>query len=88
MLNYLKVKYNLEEVGDSRVDDNLFMKGAKWAEFTQKSAVENLEKFYKYPKIYQRKAKKHQASILETHSFRTIASTYTRAFGEVLCLGS
>ena len=85
---YLKVKYNLEEVSDSRIDANLFMKGAKWAEFTHKSATENLKNFYKYPKIYQKKAEKHQETILETHSFRSIANTYSQTFGEVLCLGT
>ncbi len=81
---YLKVKYNLEEVADSRVDANLFMKGAKWAEFTERSAVENLKNFYKYPGIYQKKALKHQESILESHRFRAIANTYNGVFGEVL----
>jgi len=85
---YLRVKYDLQEVSQTRVDPNLFMKSAKWAEFREKSAVENLNNFYRYPNVYQKKAKELQESILETHNFESIAKNYSKTFGERLCLGT
>ena len=84
--SYLKVKYNLVEISDSRADGDLFVKGMKWAEASEKSAVEELEKLYKYYSVFNKRAKNHQESILESHSFESIRSQYTERFKELLCL--
>ena len=47
------------------------MKSAKWAEFREKSAVENLNNFYRYPNVYQKKAKElfYKASKIYTNFY-------------------
>ncbi len=84
--SYLGVKYNLVEINDSRVDGDLFVKGMKWAEASEKSAAEELEKLYKYYSVFNKRAKNHQGSILESHSFESIRAQYTEQFKELLCL--
>ena len=83
--SYLDIKYDLVEISDERVDGNLFIKGMKWAEASEKSATEALEKLYKYYSIYDKRAKKHQESLLESHSFESIKNQYQEHFYKILC---
>ncbi len=83
--SYLDIKYDLVEISDQRADGNLFIKGMKWAEASEKSATEALEKLYKYYSIYDKRAKKHQESILESHSFESIKNQYQEHFYKILC---
>ena len=84
--SYLKVKYNLEKISKSRVDGSLFVDDMRWAEADEKSAVECLEKLYKYHEVYKKRAVEHQSFIDENYSFKAISEKYTEHFKELLCL--
>lgn len=83
--SYLNIKYDLVEISDSKVDGNLFIKGMKWAEASEKSASEELEKLYKYYSVYDKRARAHQEVILESHSFDSIQGKYQEHFYKLLC---
>tara|TARA_Y100000592_G_C5479143_1_gene324242 strand:+ start:1564 stop:2724 length:1161 start_codon:yes stop_codon:yes gene_type:complete len=81
----LKVKYDLNEIEQSRIDENIFMKGARWAEYKEKSARECIEKMHKHYDIYLNRALEHQQKIRKSHSFSEIESLYDKQFRELLC---
>ncbi len=83
--SYLDIKYDLVEISDSRADGNLFVKGMKWAEASEKSAIEEIEKLYKYYYVYEKRAKAHQEKILESHCFDSIKNQYQEHFYNLLC---
>ena len=80
----LKVKYDLIDVSQKRVDNNIFMPGSKWAEAKTDSARECLEKLRRYPAIYEKKAEKHKKFITENYSFSAVEKVYAEHFSEVL----
>jgi len=80
----LKVKYDLEPISPKRVDNAIFVPGAKWAEAKLESSRENLERLYRYPAIYRRRAEDHKKFIIENYSFETIEKTYNNHFEKVL----
>jgi glycosyltransferase involved in cell wall biosynthesis len=80
----LKVKYDLEPISPKRVDNAIFVPGAKWAEAKLESSRENLERLYRYPAIYRRRAEDHKKFIIENYSFKTIEKTYNNHFEKVL----
>jgi glycosyltransferase involved in cell wall biosynthesis len=80
----LRVKYDLEPISPKRVDNAIFVPGAKWAEAKLESSRENLERLYRYPAIYRRRAEDHKKFIIENYSFETIEKTYNNHFEKVL----
>ena len=80
----LKVKYDLIDVSQKRVDNNIFMPGSKWAEAKDDSARECLEKLRRYPAIYEKKAEEHKKFITENYSFSAVEKVYAEHFSEVL----
>ena len=80
----LKVKYDLVPISPKRVDNAIFVPGAKWAEAKLESSRESLEKLYKYPTIYKKRAQDHKKFIIENYSFKAIEKAYNDHFGKVL----
>jgi glycosyltransferase involved in cell wall biosynthesis len=81
---YLKLKYSLTPVSKSRIDNNIFVDGAKWADPEIKSAVENLTKFRKYPSTYEKRAKEAAKKIRSNYSHVFISDLYEKELGEIL----
>ena len=81
---YQKLKYDLVQISPTRVDNNIFITGAKWAEPSQKSTIEALTKFRKYPSMYQKRAAQAADKIKKSYCFNSIKNTYDEVFGEVL----
>jgi len=81
---YQKIKYDLRKISNSKVDNNIFVPGAKWAEPNHKSALEALTKFRKYPSMYEKRAKSASLKIKKDYCFESIKNLYNSAFGEIL----
>jgi len=84
--SYMSVKYDLVDIPKSRIDNNIFVEGAKWAEPNLGDASKILRNFHKYPTIYEKRAKKHKSFITENYSFKSIENLYSEHFKELLCL--
>lgn len=80
----LKVKHDLVDISQKRVDNNIFVPGAKWAEARPDSAKECLTKLHKYPSIYEKRAKDHKKFIVDNYSFSAVEKMYSEHFGKVL----
>lgn len=83
---FIEVHYELKEVHESRVDDNLFMKNARWAEASEPDFKRRAQKLYNSSKIPKQWAKDLQEKLIKNNSFETIANHYESAFKEKLAL--
>jgi len=81
---FMKVKYDLKELNPTRLDNNIFMKGARWAQPQEKSATEALLNLRKYPSIYQKRAQKLGKKIRENYSFEQIKKLYDEHCGDLI----
>ena len=65
---FIPVNYNLQPLHSSRIDGQIFMENAKWAEPDEKNAKQRLRKFYKSPNIPKKWALDLQKILLEKYS--------------------
>ena len=82
---FIDVKFNLEELSPKRIDNQIFIQGAKWAEVVDKSAIEAIDKAYKYHSIYKTRAIRNQKFIQEGYCINNIKKLYQEHFKEKLC---
>lgn len=82
---FIDVKFNLEELSPKRIDNQIFMQGAKWAEVIDKSAEAAIEKVYKYHNIYKTRAIRNQKFIQKGYCIDSIKKLYQEHFKEKLC---
>jgi glycosyltransferase involved in cell wall biosynthesis len=81
---YVKVDYNLIQIHESRVDNSIFMKEAKWASPIEADAKKKLRRFYESPAVPTEWAKELQAKLLVTHSPEAIEKQYDAVLNELL----
>jgi glycosyltransferase involved in cell wall biosynthesis len=78
---FIPVDYILSEIPASRVDNTIFVKGAKWAQPVEADAKKKLQKFRDKPSIPQKWATDSGPVIRETFSQSAINQLYTEALG-------
>ena len=81
---WIKIDYSLSDVHESKVDNNIFLKGQKWAEVSEKDFKKKLRTFYSKPQMPKDWANKLSEKLIENYSFRSISSKYDEALGEYL----
>lgn len=81
---FISVFYQLQPVHDSRVDNKIFMKGARWAEPSEEDFKKRIVKFRNSPSTPREWAKNLEASLHRTHSFEAISKAYDEAFKDIL----
>ena len=74
---FVKVDYLLTPVHESRVDNNIWMANARWANVKSEDAIKKLQKFQERPQVPQQWAKELGTILRSTHSFDSIAKAYT-----------
>lgn len=78
-LNYgkfIKVNYDLKEIHESRIDNRIFFKGFKWAEYDEKNFKNNLDKFLSAPSLPREWAKDLGAKLRVAFAHKTITEKY------------
>lgn len=81
---YGKVDYFLDEIHESRVDNKIFMKGAKWAKVYENDAKYRLKKFYDKSDLPKEWAIDLGKKIREKYCFESIANLYSEVLDPVL----
>lgn len=81
---YLPVEYSLVEIPESRVDQQIFMKGSKWANPFEIDAKRRLRKFYEGSQIPKEWANELAKKVNDLYSFEAVARTYSTLFDEHL----
>ena len=81
---FIKIDYDLVDIPKSRVDNTIFMAGAKWAEANEADFCEKIIKFYKKHDIPKTWAVDLAKTIKKKYSFSTISQLYDEQFLELL----
>jgi glycosyltransferase involved in cell wall biosynthesis len=74
--DFISVDYALGEIHASRVDNKIFIKGAKWAHPSEKDAKRRLRKFYESSIIPRNRAIESAKRIQQDYSFSSISKIY------------
>ena len=78
------VDYNLVEIPDSKVDNQVFMKGTRWAEPSEASFCTKILQMYENYDHYNRNAKIQKSHIIKNFNKQKIKELYDSVFSEVL----
>jgi len=79
---FLGVKYRMENVHESRIDGQIFMKGARWAAVDENHAKFRLRKFRKSPELPQKWAKDLSKTLTAEYSQDAINVLYEKKLGK------
>jgi glycosyltransferase involved in cell wall biosynthesis len=75
--SFIKLDYELKEVDKSKIDNNIFVPGLKWAEVSENDFKKKTKNFYKNRKGIQSKSNKLAEKIKQNYSFGAISEQYT-----------
>jgi intein/homing endonuclease len=81
---YIKVDYNLIDVHPSRIDNNIFIQGAKWANPLEEDFKRKVRRFYKASDIPRQWAKELREKMLVEYSPEAIENLYTEKLKDVI----
>lgn len=81
---FLDIDYSIQEIPESMVDDRIWVKGAKWAEPSEKHFKHRIRKFRKSSQVPKEWAQKSAPEIAERYSMSTIAGDYEAALGDLI----
>lgn len=71
---YISVNYSLEEISNSRIDENLFMKGSRWACVDEADFKKKVQKFYQQTSMPLEWAKNLSTILASNYSSTEITS--------------
>jgi len=82
--SFLRVKYSLSQIPDSRVDKIIFVQGAKWAEVREGNFKRKIKKCLRDNLSLREAAKTLSQKIANTHSLKVIFECYKRVLSDFL----
>ena len=75
---FIKLDYELKEIDKRKIDNNIFIPDAKWAEVSEKDFKKNVRNFYKNRKGIQAKSNKLATKVKQNFSFSAISEQYNK----------
>jgi len=81
---YVSIYYQLAEVHPSRVDDRIFVKGARWASPSEEDFKKRVTKFRQSSSTPKEWALDLRTKLLETYDLRTIFKVYDETLKEFI----
>ena len=81
---FIPVDYILEDIPKSRIDNQIFIAGAKWANVSEKSVKQRLKKFRKSPNVPKQWALDLRKVLLKKFSQKHINAYYDLAFRDFI----
>ena len=79
---FIKLDYDLNEIHPTKIDNNIFMQGSKWADVKESDFKTKVLKFRKKNSVPLDWAKDLSNKLKETHSQKQIEKIYHEVFGE------
>jgi len=73
---FIKIDYSLDEIHPTRVDNNIFMQGSRWANPSEKDFKEKIRKFRKKNDLPEEWAQNLSQVLVEKFSFKAICNRY------------
>lgn len=81
---WVSFRYNLKEVHESKIDKNIFIPGARWAEVKEEDFKRKVRNFYKKSSLPTQWAKELSQKLKEKYSIEKVLERYDEVLGEVL----
>ena len=81
---WVKFDYSLNDVIEQKIDNQIFVKGSKWADVDEKDFKRKVKKFRSHDQKPKEWAKELSATLKETHSFKSIANQWEALMSEYL----
>jgi len=81
---FIEVDYTLKEVHQTRIDNNIFVPGAKWAEASETDFKKRVRKFRNASKMPKEWANDLSKIVKEKFSFKTVSEEYEKVLSEAL----
>jgi glycosyltransferase involved in cell wall biosynthesis len=81
---YIKVDYELKPIHQSRIDNSIFIKDARWAYPVEADAKRKMRKFFESPSVPAGWAKELKEKLLISHSPEAIEKQYNDFFNELI----
>ena len=82
---YISIDPKLTPIHKSRVDEKIFVQGAKWAEVSEAEVKSKLRKFYDKPALPQQWAKDLAVVIKEKYNIDAIKQNFNSVMSELKC---
>lgn len=82
---YIPISYTLNPVHQTRIDNEIFVPGTKWAEPSESDFKKRIKKFRESPELPQQWAKELAKNIKEKFSQSAIETQYDNLLSEKLC---
>lgn len=79
--SWIKLDYDLKKVDSTKVDKNIFMPSAKWAEVKEQDFKSKLRKFYNTHSGFKPKAAELGQKLSSAYSWESISSQYEEKIG-------
>lgn len=83
---FIKFDYVLQDVHPSRIDNQIFLPGAKWAQCDEGDVKRKLKKFYENSSMPMEWAKELSVKVKEEFIFKAISRKYTEALRGIVSL--
>lgn len=81
---WVQIDYQLGQIHQSRVDDHIFVKNARWAFPSEENFKKRIKKFYNSSSIPKEWAKDLKEKIIKEYSFENVSKKYDTVFKEIL----
>ena len=76
--SFMPIDYKLDTIHESKVDNKIFVKNAKWATFNQESLLECINKFVKKKNKYRKQAQQDALIIKEKYCKDAVLKIYDK----------
>ena len=81
---YTGVEYDLIDVPDLRIDNEIFTKGTKWANPREEDAKKKMRKFVESQAVPRQWASDLGKRIRQDYSFEAVSAIYEKELGDLL----
>jgi glycosyltransferase involved in cell wall biosynthesis len=81
---FIRFEYDLNQIHESRCDENIWMRGSKWAEVRESDFKKKLRKFKNSSSVPKQWADELAKKVRDSHSPNAIANEYERVIGYTL----
>ncbi len=81
---FISVYYQLDEIHPSRIDNKIFVKGARWANASEQDFKKRAVKFKENSSIPKEWALDMKKNITQLYNFKSICQAYDKVFSEIL----
>lgn len=82
--DYISVDYSVAPIHKSRIDNGIFMEGARWAHPDEKDAKKKLRRFYQKSVMPQHRAQEVAKRIRQDLSFEAVSALYDTALHDLI----